>query len=131
MESPSDTRSLRSFGLLVGGVFALLGFWPVVWRGGTMRPWAVLPAIVLVGLGICWPRALAPIHRVWMQFGHALGWFNTRVLLGIVYYGVLSPMALVMRFLGKDPLRRSFSPAASTYREPRTPRSPRHLHRQF
>jgi hypothetical protein len=67
-----------------------------------------------------------------MTIGHALGWVNTRLLLGLVFYGLITPMGLVRRFLlGRDPMRRQFEPEADTYRVPRQPRPATHLKQQF
>ncbi len=57
-----------------------------------------------------------------MALGHALGWVNSHLILGLVYVVVLQPIALVMRLLGHDPLRRRWDPNATTYREVREPK---------
>ena len=66
-----------------------------------------------------------------MAIGEALGWINTRVILGFVYYGIMTPMGMTMRLLGKDPMRRRFEPDANSYRVPRATRPSRHMDRQF
>lgn len=131
MDDRVDAKQLRSFGLLVGGIFGLIGLWPLVIRGESPRIWALVLAVLLVGLGLVFPTGLRRVHHVWMLAGHALGWINTRILLGIVYYALLTPIGAIMRLSGRDPMRRVFSPEADTYRVPRSPRSPRHLIRQF
>jgi hypothetical protein len=90
-----------------------------------------MTGVALVILGLLWPRALSVVHRAWMAVGHALGWVNTRILLGIVFYGIVTPMGLVMRLAGRDPMRRGFDAMASSYRVPRAPRPSGHLTRQF
>ena len=131
MQNPVETKQLRSFGLLVGGVFGVLGFWPVVFRGESARLWALILAAVLVLPAVVFPASLRPAHRVWMAIGDALGWMNTRIILGLVYYGLMTPMGAVMRLLGRDPMRRRFEPAAGTYRVPRPTRPSDHMERQF
>ena len=66
-----------------------------------------------------------------MALGEALGWINTRIILGLVYYGLVTPMGVMMRLLGRDPMRRRFEPAANTYRVPRPTRPCGHMDRQF
>ena len=66
-----------------------------------------------------------------MIVGHALGWVNTRIILGIVFYGLLTPMGLAMRLFGKDSMQRQFVQEAHTYRVMRNPRPRSHLMRQF
>jgi hypothetical protein len=126
-----DRRQLRDFGLIVGGIFGGMGLWPLVWRGTSPRLWALALAVVLVVPALVAPRLLAPAHRVWMTLGWALGWVNTRILLGVVFYGVMTPMGVVMRLFGHDPMRRRLDPAAETYRVRCQPRPAAHMTRQF
>ena len=132
MNDTSQTKQLRSFGLLVGGIFVLMGFWPLIFRKEDLRLWAVILGGLLVVLGVTLPRSLGPTYRVWMAVGQVLGWINTRIILGLIFYGVLTPMGLVRRlFLSKDAMRHKFEPDADTYRVIRQPRSRSHMTRQF
>jgi hypothetical protein len=60
-----------------------------------------------------------------------LGWINTRVILGAIFLALITPMGMIMRLWGRDPLHREFAPEAETYRVWRQPRSPTHLTHQF
>ena len=82
MQTEVTRKDLRSFGLLVGGVFAVIGFWPLIRRGEDYRTWALALAVLLIAPALVFPVALKPIHKVWMKLGHVLGWINTRILLG-------------------------------------------------
>jgi hypothetical protein len=93
MDQPADQKQLRSFGLLVGSVFSVIGIWPMLFRGEPVRLWAVSTGGLLILLGAVLPSVLAPIHTGWMCLGHVLGWINTRILLGIVFYGLITPTA--------------------------------------
>jgi hypothetical protein len=66
-----------------------------------------------------------------MATGQALGWVNTRIILGVVFYGLLTPMGLAMRILGKDPLHRQFDPNSDSYRVVRLPRPGSHMSQQY
>ncbi len=125
------TKELRTFGLLVGTIFGIIGVWPLLLRGEVPRWWAVTIAALLLGIGVVFPRALGPVHRLWMKVGHVLGWVNTRIILGVIFYGLFTPMGLIRRALGKDSVRRAFEQGAETYRERRTPRPPSHVKHQF
>lgn len=128
----ADTKQLRSFGLLVGGIFLLIGLWPAFLRGEHLRLWSVVVAGLLVLPALALPWSLGPVYRVWMRAGHTLGWINTRIILGIIFYALFTPIGIFRRFvLGKDSLHCSFEPDASTYRIVRQPRSGAHLKRQF
>jgi len=99
-------QELRRFGLLVGGILAVITVWPVVFRGDPPRIWVGVTAGVLVALALVAPAALRLVYRAWMLLGHALGWVNTRLLLGATYFLLLLPTGLVLRVMGRDPLDR-------------------------
>lgn len=124
-------KQLRSFGLLVGGVFALIGFWPAVFRKEDPRIWSLAVAGVLVVAGLLIPKALGPVYRVWMVIGHVLGFINTRIILGVIFYVVFTPTGILMRWLKRDPMRRQMDRGLTTYRVPRTPRPGTHMKHQF
>ena len=124
------TRELRQFGLLGGGVFGLIGLWPMVWRHQSPRLWAVTVAVLLVGPALVAPGILGPAYRLWMKLAEVLAWINTRILLGVVFYLVVTPIGLIMRLSGRDPMRRQREPNGE-YRIPRTPRPGSHMLRQF
>ena len=131
MTQKHSIKDLRIFGLLVGGILGVIGLWPAVFRGQDFRLWALVLAGILVIPALVAPKILGPVHRVWMVIGHLLGWLNTRILLGLVFFGLFTPMGLVMRALGKDPMRRSLEGSVETYRVRRSSRPGSHLLRQF
>lgn len=102
--------SHRSFGLSVGGVFALMTAW-FLWRGrmtaatvtGVLAATLILPALV-------WPAILKHPAALWFRFSHLLGWVNTRILLSTLFIVVLTPLGVVMRVFGWDPLGRRGRP---------------------
>lgn len=127
----SDTKQLRSFGCIVGGIFALIGVWPAVWRGQPLRLWSLLLGGILMVLGLTWPRSLTHVYRLWMRVGEVLGWINTRLILGAIFYLLFTPLGLYMRLRGKDPMRRTLAPEAESYRVVRQPRPAAHMRHQF
>lgn len=122
---------LRSFGLIVGGIFLLIGAWPAVRRGADIRSWAVIVAALLIAPALVVPMALRPVYTLWMAVGEVLGWLNTRIILGLAFYIVLTPIGLVLRLLGHDPMRRSFEPRAASYRVAKEMRPASHLKKPF
>jgi len=130
MTPEGDRKQLRSFGLLVGGIFAAIGLAPAIGRGGSPRLWALVLGAGLVLPALFIPGSLRPVRRLWMVLGDALGWVNTRLVLGAIFFGLITPMGLIMRLSRKDPLRRTFDAEAETYRVGRQPRSRTHLTRQ-
>lgn len=127
----ATTKDLRSFGLLVGAVFCVIGIWPLVFRGEPMREWVVGGGGLLVLLGGVAPQLLRPLHTGWMWIGHVLGWINTRILLSIVFFGLITPIGLIFRLMGKNTVRQAFSESSTTYRVIRTPRPRNHMKFQF
>ena len=116
---------------MVGGVFSVIGLWPMFLRGEPLRLWAVVLGSLLILLGSLVPTWLAPVHRGWMWVGHVLGWINTRIILGVIFYGLITPIGIVFRMFGKDTMRQSFSDTSSTYRVNRQPRPRSHMKFQF
>ena len=131
MQNEITIKQLRSFGLTVGGIFALIGLWPLVVHNQGARWWSLIVAVVLILPALVYPKSLFWIHKGWMAVGHVLGWINTRIILGVLFYGLITPMAIVMRFMGRDPMRRAFEPDADTYRISPRPRPGAHMTRQF
>ena len=131
MEQAATRKELRQFGLLVGAVFTVIGFWPLVFRGEPFRLWAISLGTILIVLGAILPQVLAPVHKGWMWVGHILGWINTRILLSIVFYGIVTPTGLLFRLLGKNSMRQTFAESSTTYRVVRSPRPRSHMKFQY
>jgi hypothetical protein len=127
----SATKHLRSFGCMVGGIFALMGLWPAVWRGQPLRLWSLILGGLLLLLGLAWPRSLTHVYRLWMRVGEVLGWINTRLILGAIFYLLFTPLGLYMRLRGQDPMRRTLAPEAESYRVERQSRPAAHMRHQF
>ena len=132
VNSEIEIKQLRTFGLLVGGIFGLISLLPILFRGEDPRLWAVGLAVLLVIPALVLPKCLKPIYQAWMVFGRALGWINTRVILSMIFYGLFAPIGLARRFLlAKDSMLRRFDPKIETYRVNRQPRHGSHMNRQF
>ena len=122
----------RSFGLSVGGVFAAMTVW-FFWRGrmtaatvcGVLAAALILPALV-------WPSLLRRPAALWFRFSHLLGWVNTRILLTTLFIVVLTPMGVVMRLFGWDPLGRRRRPATAGWAAySARQREPKHYERMY
>ena len=131
MQNQITNKQLRSFGLIVGGIFTVLGIWPLLFRHQDLRWWAIVLGAVLVVLALVFPSSLYWPNKAWMMVGHVLGWINTRIILGVVFFVIVTPVGLVRRWLGKDPMGRNLRPDLDTYRVMRNPRPASHLKRQY
>lgn len=112
-------------------VLCIIGFWPLIVHADSARGWVVLFAAVFAVCGLIFSRVLIPVFRVWMTLGHFLGWLNTRVILAICFYGLVTPIGLFMRMIGKDPLLCEFDARIVSYRVLRTFREATHMKRQY
>lgn len=115
--------SNRSFGLLFMAVFAILGV-VLAWRG-------IRPAPLMFGVSALFgvvtlmrPALLTPLNRAWMALAALLHRIVSPIVLALLYFVVIMPVALVMRATGRDALRRRFDPDAATYWIPRSPPGP-------
>ena len=112
------TKNLRIFAALQFMLFAFLA-------------WKVFPipgiALVVSGLaglfGVAFPSGIRPVYVVWMLAVYPIGFVISHIVVATVFYLVVSPMALIMRAIGRDPLERAFEPAAMTYWKERTKRT--------
>jgi len=86
---------------------------------------------LLIVLGAIAPQSLKQVHGGWMKIGHILGSINTKIILGIIYYLLITPMGLVMRLMGKDSMHRALAKDTDTYRIVRAPRPRQHMRNQF
>lgn len=128
IEGSSD----RVFGLVFAGAFSVLALWPMV-HGGAIRLWAILLAAVFLVLALAVPRALSRLNRLWMRLGLLMGRVVSPVAIGIVYYLTVVPTGLIMRALGKNPMRLGFDKELPSYwikREPPGP-DPKSMSDQF
>jgi Saxitoxin biosynthesis operon protein SxtJ len=128
----SSPRHLRRFALIVATgltVVAAISWW----RGHTIVPavfWSIAGVLGLTGLVA--PRILGPVERGWLAVGAVLAWVNTRIILTVLFYIVVSPVAMVMR-LFRDPLERRIDRASASYwvRRPATATDPKSYEQQF
>lgn len=114
----SSRKALRSFGVLVGAVLLGVAAYAAWRRGWTLSTLAAALGGIgaaLVVLGLAAPAVLRPVQRAWMALAVVLGFVMTRVILTVVFFGVVTPIGLVMRALGRDPMVRRPDPAAPSY----------------
>lgn len=110
----ASRKELERFGLLFAAVMALITLY-LAWKGSSAWPALAIAGTIFLALRLTMPMALRPLYVAWMIFGSALGWINTRVLLGVIFYVVLTPTGLVLRLFGKDHLGVKLDRTAATY----------------
>jgi len=127
-----DRKGLREFGVMTGaavvGIFGLFFPW-VLELDWPVWPWVIAAPLWL--LALVHPSALRRIYRAWMRFGLLASRVTTPLLLGIVFFIMISPIAMVRRLMGKDALQRALDPNQDSYRVRSTPSPPEKLERPF
>ena len=91
----------RSFGLLFFIVFTFIGLWPII-NSESIRIWSIFIALIFFILGILNSKILTPINKVWMRFGILLGNFVSPIVMGIIFFGVVTPTGLLLKLFNKD-----------------------------
>ena len=113
----------RSFGITFA-VVALIVAGVSSWRGGPVWPYALVAAGIFGGLALAVPAVLGPLNKLWLKFGLLLHHVINPLVMGLLFFGVITPMALIVRLLGKDLLRLRFDAQAKSYWIPREPPGP-------
>ena len=130
-EAPS-IRDLRAFGLVMAAAVALVFGALLPWLFA--RPWPVWPWVVaalLAAWALAHPRSLRPFRAAWMRFAEVIGAVNNRILLGLVFFVLITPIGLVRRLTSRDGLGRAFEPRAASYRKTKARRGADSLERPF
>jgi hypothetical protein len=128
----SSRKELRRFGFTSALIVALLFGVVLPWlldRAFPLWPWIFASAIVLPAL--LYPPALEPLYKAWMCFGAIAGFINTRLILGLFYYLIMTPLGLLMRLLRKDPMYRQRDSSQASYRVSRAARPNGHMEKPF
>ncbi len=115
--------SERSFGFVFALMSLLYTYLPLL-SGEPARLWGWVPAIVFFILALAFPKVLQPFNILWFRFGMMLSKITTPLVMGLLFYGVITPFGIVMRATGRDPLLLTWNKSAGSYWIPRTPPGP-------
>ncbi len=117
----SATREeVRKFGYLFAGICVILGAYSI-YKGHSTWLWFAGGAGFFLITGLLGYPILRPIYVVWMKFAYVLGWINMRLLLGVFFFVILTPVGLLMRVFGKDLLDEKIERGAGSYWKVREP----------
>jgi ABC-type polysaccharide/polyol phosphate export permease len=126
-------KQLKQYGLMMAGVlsFFTILFLYKAWHTAAMA--LAVWVLFFLTLGLLAPARLAPVYRVWMKFGEVVGNFNFKLILGLMYFVVFTPMRILAGFFRPDPLTRKMEPEKKTYWHDCEPRSsdPKRFEKQF
>ena len=114
--------SNRSFGIVFFIVFLLIALYPLI-SGGELRLWSFITSVIFLILGILNSIVLTPLNKLWFKFGIFLGKIVSPIIMGIIFFLVVTPIGLLMRFIGKDVLNLKFNSHKSYWVEKKGPKS--------
>ena len=100
--------SNRSFGVVFFIVFLLIGLYPLL-KGNDLRIWSLVISFIFLALGLVNSKILTPLNRLWFKFGLLLGKFISPLIMGIIFFLVVTPIGIIMRLLKKDLLNLKYN----------------------
>ena len=114
--------SNRSFGIVFFIVFLLIAFYPLIYNG-EIRVWSVIISLIFLILALLKSKILTPLNKLWFKFGIFLGKIISPIIMGVIFFLVVTPIGLIMRLLGKDVLNLKFNTNKSYWIEKNGPKS--------
>ena len=109
-----DRQSDRAFGFMFAIIFALVtGI--VLFMTGAVNIVLIAISATFAAAALVWPTILLPLNRLWQKFARGLGFITNHLILGIVLYVLITPVGLVMRMFGRNPMAAKHEPQADTY----------------
>jgi len=106
--------SNRNFGLVFFIIFVIVSLWPLTYEG-PIRIWTVIISLVFLILGLMNSKLLTPLNKLWFKFGTILGVIVVPVVMGVVFFLVVTPIGLVMKIMGRDLLNKKYDKKKRTY----------------
>ena len=98
----------RSFGIVFFLVFLLISIYPIL-KDGNIRLWSLAIAIIFLLLGIVNSKLLSPLNKLWFKFGLLLGQIVSPLIMGLIFFVVVTPIGIIMRLLNKDLLNLKYN----------------------
>ena len=114
--------SNRSFGIVFFIVFLLIALYPLSYSG-ELRVWSTIISLIFLALGLLNSKILTPLNKLWFKFGILLGKIVSPLIMGIIFFLVVTPIGLIMRLLGKDVLNLKYNKNKSYWIEKNGPKS--------
>ena len=114
--------SNKSFGVVFFIVFLLIGVYPLL-KGNDLRIWSLIISFIFLVLGLINSRILTPFNRLWFKFGLLLGKFISPIIMGIIFFIVVTPIGIIMRLFKKDLLNLKFNKKETYWIDKKGPKS--------
>ncbi len=107
MKSQIKMSSNRSFGIVFCIFFLVVALYPLI-HDGSIRFWSLFISIIFLILGLLKSKFLNPLNKIWFKFGIFIGKIISPIIMGLVFFFVVTPTGLIMRALGKDLLKLNY-----------------------
>ena len=117
-----NTVSNKNFGLTFFIVFLIISFWPLM-HNDQIRIWSLVIALIFLILGMSNSKILTSLNTIWFKFGLILGKIVSPIVMGIIFFLIVTPISIIMRILGKDLLNLKYNNQKSYWIEKRDPKS--------
>ena len=110
-----ESKDLKQFGIVLAAILIVFGAIHFLKHRMILSQWFCSVGLIALCLGLAAPRMLKNVYAIFLKVAHAIGWFNTRVILILIYYAILTPIAIIVRICGKDLLDRKIEKSVSSY----------------
>ena len=122
MDKNTKLPTNKNFGIVFSLIFLIISLFPLI-NDGSLRIWSLIVSMVFLFLGLINSKILTPLNKIWFRFGLLLGRIVSPVIIGVIFFFVVTPTALIMRLIGKDLLNLKFNNRKSYWIEKTGPRS--------
>mgnify|MGYP001490130186 FL=1 len=106
--------SNKSFGIVFFVIFIVIALWPLM-KGGDLKIWSIIIAIIFLFLGLINSKILTPLNKLWFRFGVLLGKIVAPIVMGIIYFVLVTPIGVIMKIFKKDILNLKIDKNKKTY----------------
>ena len=122
MDKNTKLPTNKNFGIVFSVIFLIVSLFPLI-NDGSLRIWSLIVSTVFLFLGLINSKILTPLNKIWFKFGLLLGRIVSPVIIGFIFFLVVTPTALIMRLIGKDLLNLKFNKHQSYWIEKTGPKS--------
>ena len=104
----------KSFGFVFFVIFIVIALWPLL-NDGNIRIWSVILSLVFLILGFLNSKILTPLNKLWFKFGKLLGFIVAPIVMGVIFFLIITPTGFIMKMLGKDLLNKKYNNKIKSY----------------
>ena len=122
MDKNTKLPTNKNFGIVFSVIFLIISLFPLI-NDGSLRIWSLIVSTVFLFLGLINSKILTPLNKIWFKFGLILGKIVSPIIMGVIFFFVVTPIALLMKLLQKDLLNLKFNKNKTYWIEKSGPKS--------